>query len=58
MCGNDVGTFETTVPDWSVGMEFYNRDHVEFRILDIVHQLGDGEFNGAFVDTPVELAEP
>jgi hypothetical protein len=58
--GNDIGTFETAVPDWSVGMEFFNRDHNEFRILDIVHSeaLGGDEFSGAFIVTPVELAEP
>ena len=29
----------------------------EFRILDIVHDLGGEEFAGAFMVTPVELAE-
>ena len=31
--GEDIGTFATAVPDWSVGMEFFDSDHSEFRIL-------------------------
>ena len=34
--GEDIGTFSTAVPDWKIGDEFYNRDHNQFRILDIV----------------------
>jgi hypothetical protein len=30
---------------------------VRFRILNIVPELGDGEFSGFFVVTPLELAE-
>lgn len=58
--GNDIGSFATSVPDWEIGDVFYNRDHVECRILDIVHSeaLGGDEFAGAFIVTPPELAEP
>ena len=56
--GEDIGSFATAVPDWSVGDEFFNSDHNEFRILDIATDLGDGGFTGAFMVTPVELAEP
>ena len=55
--GNDIGSFETAVPDWSVGMEFFDRDHTEFRILNIVTDLEGDEFNGAFVVTPTALCE-
>ena len=56
--GEDIGTFSTAVPDGSVGDEFFNSDHNEFRILDIASDLGGEEFAGAFIVTPVELAEP
>ena len=56
--GNDIGTFTTAVPDWDIGMTFISGDHTTFRILNIVPELGEGEFNGAFVVAPVELAEP
>ena len=55
--GNDIGTFATAVPDWSVGMEFFDSGHTEFRILNIVTDLGDSEFSGAFVVTPTALCE-
>ena len=57
---NDLGTFKTSVSDWSVGMKFFNRDHHEFRILNILSDeaLGSDEFTGAFVVVPLELAEP
>ena len=56
--GEDIGTFSTAVPDWKIGDEFYNRDHNQFRILDIVTDLGDEEFSAAFIVTPLELSEP
>lgn len=56
--GNDIGTFATAVPDWSVGMTLINGDHVICRIVNIIPELGDGRFAGAFVVRPVELAEP
>ena len=57
--GEDIGSFATAVPDWSVGDEFFNRDHVQFRIIDIVAGLEVGdEFSGFFVVTPTEIAEP
>jgi len=56
--GNDIGTFTTAVPDWGVGMELISGDHTTFRILSILPELGEGEFSGAFVVTPVALAEP
>jgi predicted secreted protein len=36
---------------------FFDSAHNEFRILDVVSP-GEGEFAGAFVVTPLELAEP
>lgn len=39
-------------------MEFISGDHTKFRIVNIVPELGDGEFQGVFVVTPVALAEP
>lgn len=56
--GEDIGTFTTAVLDWDVGMEFVSSDHVTSKSLDIVRELGGGEFGGAFIVTPVELAEP
>jgi hypothetical protein len=56
--GDDIGNFTTAVPDWSIGDEFFNSDHNVFRIPHIVPDLGDGEFAGAFVVVPLELAEP
>lgn len=56
--GEDVGTSATAVPDWSVGDVSFNNDHNEFRILDIVTDLGEGEFSGAFIVTPLERAAP
>ena len=44
--GEDIGNFATAVPDWSVGDEFFNRDHNEFRIRDIVTDPGGEEFSG------------
>ena len=57
--GEDIGTFATAVPDWSVGDEFFDSAHNEFRILNIVtdEALGDGDFSGAFVVTPTALSE-
>ena len=55
--GNGIGSIATGVPNWSVGDAFVNKDHNVFRILDIVSDLGDGEFAGAFLVVPIELAE-
>ena len=50
--GEDSGNFETAVPNWSIGMEFFSGDHTRFRIVNIVAQLDDGEFNGLFCCHP------
>ena len=55
--GDDIGTFATAVPDCDIGMELITSDQSP-EILDIVSAVGDGEFAGAFVVVPVELAEP
>ena len=55
--GNDIGTITTAVPDWDIGMEFINGDHVTFEIVNVVPELGEGEFAGAFVVAPTKLAE-
>lgn len=44
--GEDIGNFATAVPTWSTGDEFFNRDHNLFRIVNIVPELDDGEFQG------------
>lgn len=58
--GEDIGSFATAVPDWSVGDEFFSGDHTRFRILNILpgEDLGSVEFSGAFVVTQAALAEP
>lgn len=56
--GEDIGSFATAVPDWSIGDEFFSGDHTRFRILNIVTDLGSTEFSGAFVVTPTELGQP
>jgi hypothetical protein len=58
--GEDIGSFATAVPDWSLGDEFFNSQHDVFRILSIAtHEaFNSGGFSGAFVVVPVELAEP
>ena len=56
--GEDIGGFKTAVPNWSIGDEFFNGDHVHFRILNIVAGLDVGdEFSGFFVVTPTAIAE-
>ena len=52
--GEDIGNFATAVPTWSIGDEFFDRDHNLFRIVNIVPELDDGEFQGMFVVTLVE----
>jgi hypothetical protein len=44
--GEDIGNFATAVPNWSIGIEFFNRDHALFRIVNIVPELDEGEFSG------------
>ena len=58
--GEDVGTFTTAVPDWKLGDVFLTGDGHRFRITNIVWNDGweTDDFHGAFVVTPVELAEP
>jgi hypothetical protein len=58
--GEDVGKFETAVPDWRIGDDFRNGDGNRFEIVNIVPLDGDdaGGFYGLWTVTPLELAEP
>lgn len=57
--GEDVGSFTTAVPNWDLGMTFQTGQGVKYRIANIVPELGEkSEFDGVFVVTPLELAEP
>lgn len=49
--GEDMGTFATADPDWSVGDEFFNADHARLRDIDIAAGDGFGDFDGCFVVT-------
>ncbi|HZV27153.1 MAG TPA: hypothetical protein VFG00_12785 [Acidothermaceae bacterium] len=58
--GEDVGTFHTAAPDWSVGDEFRTGDGNRFAILNLVtdDDFSSDDFAGMFVVTPIELAIP
>jgi hypothetical protein len=59
--GEDIGTFKTAVSGpWNIGHQFMTGDHHRFEIVDKVENdaFVSDEFAGAFVVTPLELAEP
>lgn len=57
--GDDVGKFETAVPDWKIGDEFRTGDGHRFEITNQVPLLDDeaGGFHGLWRVRVLELAE-
>jgi hypothetical protein len=47
------GDFVTAVPNWEIGETFMTGDRRRWRILDIVEDVEELEYAGAFVVEPV-----